>query len=143
MWAAVTQFIWCMRVREGSYEELTVKEPAIVRLGEKLRRGQYYGQRRECIWRPKVKRVASEEVHGIHGRLRQSETKYGRTKEINKGQKLAAGRCSDLHWRRATGGGGEGTDSGNKSERRVTWEDAVAVTQVVSEDDRDWGRDSH
>lgn len=37
-----------------------------MRWGEKLRRGQYSGPTRACIWSPKVKNVvASEELNGI------------------------------------------------------------------------------
>lgn len=79
-----------------------------------------------------------QECGGIRGTewnsgwLGHSEATYGRTKEINKGKKLAAEEgCSDLHCRRATGG--EGTNWGSKTGRRATRWDAVAVTQVVKQ----------
>lgn len=62
VWDAMTQ---CVLVREGSYEGLTVKDPAIVRWDQKRGREQYSGQRRECIPRPKVKSMASEEPKEI------------------------------------------------------------------------------
>lgn len=65
VWDAMTEFIQGVPVREGSYEGLMVKQPATVRWDQQRGRGQYSGQRREWIPRPKVKSTASEELKEI------------------------------------------------------------------------------